>query len=500
MERSIIEIKDITKAVPKYMTWYRYYDDIFVSVIYNNDSRKSHLRIKSSNENIKDKRDNKMCFWHSDWQYSKIENKYGLAETGKKTYEITGNYNEEMYRIDSVVGPVAIEFQHTLDVSVNEMDSRYFAHKALNYTPYLVLDLTAFKANDTLFKIPLFSLSLLDYHICSSSEIISSLLKNIRKWIGSAYNKNGNLFLDFSDQMVRFTPKLKKEFVKFSQETFLNNLLNLEQDIVDELNREKEFKEQKREAEEAEKQDRDRQNKLKYKEQVKNNKLEIETNSSFRFYRKCLKHPKIKEIISSKAYIELVKYDAFHERTNDILKKSHIYSFFLSAFSEPILELQYTTHSKKEGENYHYLFADISITQKFGRKGIIVLEFISESGTSIRKVSKKLELARGFLHSTTHPAKFDYNENESLALKEYYLFNKKVSKQEFNDLSEYCENGFFTDEKLELKYREMINELYKNDDYELIKGFCQNCIPNYSLKKYYEDKKQWQPLSAKNEW
>jgi hypothetical protein len=271
-------------------------------------------------------------------------------------------------------------------------------------------------------------------------------------------------------------------------------------DIVDELNKVKEFEEQKRKVKEAEKQNRIIQNKLKYEEQVKNNKLEIEISSSFRFYKKCLKHPKIKEIILSKEYIELIKYDTYLEQTNDILKKSHIYSFFQSAFSEPILELKYTTHSKKEKDKYQYLFADISIIQKYGREGIIVLEFFSESGKRIRKVSKKLELARGFLHSTKHPAKFEYNENEHLVLKEYYLFNKKVSKQEFIDLSEYCEIGFFTDEKLEMKYREVIDELYKNDDYQLIKGFCQNYISNYSLKKYYEDKNQWQPLSAKNEW
>ena len=441
-----------------------------------------------------------MCFWHSDWQYSKIENKYGIAETGKKTYEIIGYYNEEMHRIDSVVGSVAIEFQHTLDVSVNEMDSRYLAHKALNYTPYLVLDLTEYKAKDTLFRILYFSSKQIDYHIFNSSEIISSLLKNIRKWIGSAYNTNGNLFLDFSDIMVRFTPTLKKEFVILSQETFLNNLLSLEQDIVDEINKEKEFEEQKRKAQEAEKQEKIRQRKLKYAEQVKNNKLEIETSSSFRFYRNCLKHPKIREIISSTEYIELVKYDTFLEHTKDILKKSHIYSFFRSTFSNPILELKYTTHSKKEKEKYQYLFSDISITQKHGREGIISLEFISESGKRIRKVSKKLELARGFLHSTTNAAKFEYNEYEILVSKEYYLFNKKVSQQEFINISEYCEIGIYRDEESESIYQGVIKELYKNDDYELIEGFCQNFISYYTLNKYYEDINQWQPLSAKNEW
>lgn len=176
MERPIIDIKDFTKGIPKYHTWYRYYDDIFVSVIYNNN-RKSHLRIKNSNDNTKPKTDNKMCFWHSDWQYTKVENKYGKAKTGEKTYEITEYYNDEIHRIDSVIGTIAVEFQHTLEVSVNEMDSRFNAHKALNYIPYLVLDLTEFEAKNTLFKILFFSLKNIDYHISDSSEKIKPVLK-----------------------------------------------------------------------------------------------------------------------------------------------------------------------------------------------------------------------------------------------------------------------------------------------------------------------------------
>lgn len=300
--------------------------------------------------------------------------------------------------------------------------------------------------------------------------------------------------------MVRFTPKLKMEFITLSQDSFLNNILNLEQEIIDKLNKEKDIEEQNRKSKEIENENRIKQNKLKYEEQVKKNKFEIETSSAFNFYRKSLKHPKIKEIVSLKEYIELVKYDTFLQETNGILKKSHIYSFFQSAFSEPILELQYTTHSKKEKESYNYQFADISVIQKFGRKGIIVLEFLSEPGKRIRKISRKLELARGFLHSTTHPAKFEYDETENILSSEYYLFNKKVSKQEFNDLSEYFEIGIFPDETLELKYRGMIDDIFKHDEYNLISGFCQNNILYYSLIKYYQEKNQWQPLSAKNEW
>jgi hypothetical protein len=363
-----------------------------------------------------------------------------------------------------------------------------------------VLDLTDYEAKDTLFKIPLFSYEQFDYHIISSPETTSSFLKRIRKWIHSKYNKNGNLFLDFSDTMVRLTPKLKKKFVTLSQEKFLNNILNLEQDIIDELNKEKEIDEQKRKEKEGEEQDRIRQNKLRYEEQVRNNKVEIKNSSSFWFYRKCLQNRNIKEIISSKSYIELVKYNTFVANNDDILKESHVYSFFQSSFSEPILELQYTTNYRNEADKSNYLYADISIIQKFGQEGIIVLEFISEPNKRIRKVSKRLELARGFLHSTTHPAKYKYDEKENIISKEYYFFNKKVNKQEFCDLSEYLELGIFTEDGLELKYRDRIDELYKDDDNKLIIGFCQNDISNYSLEEYYRDKNEWQPLSAKNEW
>lgn len=228
MKIKIIEINDISKAIPKYKTWYKYYDDTFISVINKNNNRISHLRIKNKSRNYDNKNDNKMCYWHSNWQYSIIEKKYGIAETGNKTYEVSKQHGDLVYRIDSVVESLAIEFQHTLTVSVNELDYRYKAHKSLGYIPYLVLDLTAFEAKNTILKISDFTVDKIDYYISYSySSLIISLLKKIRKWLNSDYYKNSSLFIDFSDVMIRFTPILKDDFLVIQKDVFVNNLLEV---------------------------------------------------------------------------------------------------------------------------------------------------------------------------------------------------------------------------------------------------------------------------------
>lgn len=69
----IIEIQKISQAIPKKKTWYKYFDEIFISVICL-EGRKSHIR----NKNQRDYNfiDNKMCYWHCHWQYDLIENFY----------------------------------------------------------------------------------------------------------------------------------------------------------------------------------------------------------------------------------------------------------------------------------------------------------------------------------------------------------------------------------------------------------------------------------------
>ena len=62
MKVTIIDITSISQALPKYRTWYKYYDDILISVIFVGGVHKSHLRKKSKIKGEVSKRDNEMCF------------------------------------------------------------------------------------------------------------------------------------------------------------------------------------------------------------------------------------------------------------------------------------------------------------------------------------------------------------------------------------------------------------------------------------------------------
>lgn len=501
MKIPIIEITDFEKGIPKYKTWYKYYDDLFVSVIYSNNSKKSHLRIKNTDKNVKAKTDNKMCFWHSDWQYTKIENAYGIAKTGKKTYEISEIYNGEVHRIDSVVEKIAIEFQHSLNVSLNEMESRYIAHNALGYIPYLMLDFTKYSSKETFYKYSYFNPNHLEKYInnCDENSDQSIFLKSLKKWISSEYYKAGNLFINFSDSIIRFVPKIKKQKIEYSESTFLEELKELEGHISEEIFREKEEEELKKREKEEKELERLSQLKLSYKAEIENNKHEIIYSPTFKYYRKCLQHRKIKERIDKQSYIEMIKYNSFNTHAGNIYRKFHVYSIFESAFSAPVFEIQYITISRKENKEFKYVSAEILLIEKFDQ-GIIVLELLSESNGKLRMISKKLELVRGYLHSTTHPAKFEFDVDEKLISKEYYLFNNKVTEQEFNDLSDYVNYGHFLDNNDKIKYKDLLEKLYSNDDYGLIKGFCQNYIDHYHIEKYYEENELIQPLIVKNEW
>lgn len=498
MKREIIEINDISKAIPRFRVWYKYYDDTFISVIHNNRTRRSHLRIKIKEDKSVRKNDNKMCYWHSNWQYSKIEAKYGKHKTGNKTYEISKTYDGEIHRIDSLIENVAIEFQHTLEVSVNELNLRYKAHKALDYNPYLVLDLTDYSAKDTLFSISSFSIDNIDFYIESTSGNTRDFLKKIRKWTKSKYFYSGNLFIDFSDTMIRFSNLLKKQYLEISQTQFLDKILSLDQLVDEEIKKEENEIKQKIENEKKLEEEKRIKNKQEYLKKVKKNKLNIKNDPVYKFYKKSLIHPEIKKIVSSQKNIEIIKHNNFYVDTEKYSKESHIYSFFQSAFSTPILELDFTLNY--DINNQKYLFSEISLIKEFGQEGIMVLEFIWQIGKRIKKISKKLELARGFLHSTRYHSKYNYDINEKLISKEYFLFNRKVDEKEFNDLGFYLEEGRFEEKYLYDKYKNLISELFKYDEYGLKQGFCQNFIHESTLENYYNDINNWRPLSATNVW
>ncbi|MGO3691059.1 MAG: hypothetical protein ACTJF0_11430, partial [Psychroflexus halocasei] len=450
------------------------------------------------------KNDNKMCYWHSNWQYSIIEKKYGIAETGNKTYEVSKQHGDLVYRIDSVVESLAIEFQHTLTVSVNELDYRYKAHKSLGYIPYLVLDLTAFEAKNTILKISDFTVDKIDYYISYSySSLIISLLKKIRKWLNSDYYKNSSLFIDFSDVMIRFTPILKDDFLVIQKDVFVNNLLNLERNINDlrvaentEYIKQLKIEEKRIEIENKRKEEKI---KIDYSQKIKDNKYDRLHNLSFRFLRNCMTNRDINNYVSKFKNIEYVKHDLFldYKLLNYIpCRELHIYSFFESILSTPKFEIQYICDKKIFDSDRGYQ-DEVLLIQEFERESIICLRFVV-SNNKLRKVSKYIELARGFLHSITHPAKYEYDIDQNIHSKEYYLFNNKVTFKEFQELSDYFDFGFFEDEKLYLLYKDRIDELTKNDDYYLIQEFCQNYISNSSLKRYYDANDMRMPLTAEN--
>ena len=161
-----------------------------------------------------------MSPWHLHWQYEIIEFYYGMNISGKKTYEIPIFVNGQTHIIDSVVQNIAIEFQHTLSVSLEEMNSRFFAHKSKGYIPYLILDFTAFWY---------------DYaESINKSVFISQNLQNaLNKWIKSAYYLNNNLTnMTFSFRSI----DIDKEFTRNYLQNELKQL-NIESKIlkVDEL-------------------------------------------------------------------------------------------------------------------------------------------------------------------------------------------------------------------------------------------------------------------------
>ncbi len=223
MKRPIIKIKEFKEAIPKKYTWYSYHEDLFVSVI-RTKGAKSYVRRKCI---LDSKKDNSMSQWHQEWQYNLIEERYGMNQTGRKSYEILTSDKE--HRIDSVVDNIAIEFQHTLSVSIDGMDTRFVCHSDDGYLPILVIDFTNYNFSQYEESIQLLS----DKKCGELTKIISQdyvklVNKKVKKWLDSKYYYDNNLFVDFKDYIVRFTNKFQRGYLKYSKDDYLNNL----QDIV----------------------------------------------------------------------------------------------------------------------------------------------------------------------------------------------------------------------------------------------------------------------------
>lgn len=504
MKRNIVKISSFSHAIPKYKTWYQYYGIVWVSVICSENNRRSHLRRYTRPELDSSKKDNEMCQWHSDWQFQKIENHYGSDTVENKTFEISINYENEVHRIDSVVDNIAIEFQHTISVSINEMNSRYNAHKASGYVPYLILDFTEFNASETIDRVGHFSFdSILVLIDREDKETVLSFLRKIRKWGNSKYFFKGNLFLDFKDKMIRFTPQLKKKYINLTQDEFIKELTALE-DKIKQLKTE-ELEQEKREKEESERiklieiQERDECKKSLYIEKVRQNQYDLKYHADFKYYRKCLQNKVIKQAILKIPYIETVKYSSHIEIEKGIYKKYHIYSIFQSVSDKPVIELSFITNSKKIGNKFEYLFSEIELIKEF-ENGLKTFYFIQERGNDRIKLKfKKLELVRGYYHSIDKPALYKFDDNEKLVSQDYYLFNYEVSEKDFSDIAQSFDP--ITHSIIELTYEQdnIVKSIQESDSYNFIECFIQDYFHYQTINNYYIDLGIRKPLSETNE-
>ncbi len=360
-----IKIKYFKECIPSRGVWYSLHGDIFISVMLES---KPHVRRKAIPPD--NKRDNKLSDWHREWQYDKIENQYG--EIGKKTYEEIIVVDDEIHVIDSLVKNIAIEFQHTLSVSLDEMDSRYIAHKKYGYIPYLVINLTEFTFSE--------------FASTFSSDKKTPLKTKLDKWIKSEYSKANKLFLDFLDYMVRVVSSIECGYLKIQAPQFLEGLFNLEIEIVTKIKEDRERIKQREDQRLRDKKKADERAIEKERERFYHEKLD---NPDFQFYRFCFEHPIIKPYVMPHDG-EIFEYWAESETEYGHHIKYHIYNSKESNF-----EIEYKTVCKilkREEQTYRglrikkeYKFdhAEIQLKErhktiaKFRKKGNNV-ELISE--------------------------------------------------------------------------------------------------------------------------
>jgi len=392
--KNIYEIKYLKEGIPKKGIWYDHFGTIFISVMLKS---KPHLRRKClPNDN---KKDNDLSEWHRTWQYDIIEQIYGYEKFGKKSYEVSINVDEETHRIDSLVENIAIEFQHTLSVSMEEMNSRKIAHLKYGLIPYLVIDLTDY--------------SIEDFKEAYDSYQNSPLKRKIKKWKFSDYGKANNLFMDFNDGMVRIVNEIEKEFQIYNQEYFLDNLLTLEDKLLREIeiDREKVIKrenerirlekERKERETQLEKERIEKEKNWKKREELRLIEYEKETfeldkilDPEFKYYRFCFSNPTIKPYVT-KYEEEIFKYYTYSEEEDGYFGKFHNYYSKDSDFS-----IEYITISKivkKVVRNYYgkktvrgFDYNCAKITLKIKNK--IIVKFKLNRKNEIIKLTDKYTL------------------------------------------------------------------------------------------------------------
>lgn len=286
-----VKVSSYKDCIPKKGVWYEYAGTIFISVMLKS---KPYIRRKSRIDD--NKTDNSMSEWHLNWQYGVIEINYGFEQYQIKSFEHPIIVENEKHIIDSKVENLAIEFQHTLSVDIEEINSRYNAHLNYGLTPYLVIDLTSYNYQD--FKHPYY--------------FEFKLRKKLQKWIECGYAQNNNLFLDLEDTIVRIINTPGIDSYKIEKGYFTDNLLNLEKDLSDKIlinnliQKRKQLVKliaQRRKIVEEEKY-RSKENKKQFFKQLSEQQKEEKTyikrrnqSKDFTLFRKCFSNPVIKPLI-----------------------------------------------------------------------------------------------------------------------------------------------------------------------------------------------------------
>ena len=340
---TIQAISKIEEAKPRKGLWFDYYGEIFISVIPT--TSKVHIRRKARIED--GKHDNKMSPWHLEWQYEKIENTYGQSVGKGRTFEIAFEIDGERHIVDSLVDTMAIEFQHSLGVSLDEMNSRFRAHKKKGFVPYLVLDLT-------------------EYPFSDYNSIYSKVANKLLKWRGCEYLKTGNLFADLSDCILRFSDKVYNNHIKISKAYFLANLHNLDADLknaieherIRQLEEEKKLMELRMVEEQKQKQRLEEEFDYKRKAQIDDKK----NHQNFKYFRKCLEDKLIRPLIQDMED-ELIKFTYFEKCDDeDVLEKEY---FYLS--QDSFFEISYVNVFNTMGSRPEFDYSKITINK--GEKG-----------------------------------------------------------------------------------------------------------------------------------
>ena len=504
----IIEIDNFIKAIPRKRIWYKYFDDIFISVICS-EGRKSHIRNKTPKEYRSI--DNKMCYWHCHWQYELIEAAYGNRENGIKTYEKIIFHNGEKHIIDSVVDNVSIEFQHTLNVSIEEMDLRWYAQKSLNYLPYLVLDFTEFPTPFFFKKECKYSYDSIKHLLLTvlNEEVDIKVAKRFLKWTKSEYFKNGCLFIHFEDQIIRLNENLLFGNIKHSKDEFVVELKNLEillekqikLDLI-EIKKRRKAEEKAKELQELEniKKQRQKEKELRleaekerdeYKKRLIKNNEEKQISPNYHFYRTIINEEKIKRRLGQ---LDLnsanFEYDFYSEKLGNELIKYHIY------YSRDLKILFiYSTKGVTEDGKYNFMSCEIQLIRRNNDEMKTFL-YKQKKGEKLKILEYKSEIVIGYLHSLSNFALVKYDNNEKPILKENFIFNCRIDNFIFNDVSTAINPGLEYLIQIEGKSEPEMDEIKKHlnkidslqDNYFFREGILTNDgIRKYHIKSYYKD-------------